>query len=334
MSVDGNENGMTSAERLQSLSKNELISFINERLQLGIDSSANVNIANIEQRPVVSTVNTTKANSVIVFPDNYSSVGKSESFTSPVDTIWRDFTNSDNSSSSSVTSFFSNGNTSTIVNSVAHQSSGSNGIVPDIGSPHGLANSPGMSGKEFSHSTYKNGVGEFSATTTGNSNSKFDWKISPEVYRHAIQLEYTKNPLKKHEERSGVAEQFEKLNQLEQNRLDEIRGHIEPLILAVADNKENKKILTNIEDGFKYFELIIKNLIMTLKNIQSFKNMCQDDQIALLKGGVGEIRGLINIRHFNTAQGQCLVLNPSVNYFSFSFHPLLHKCHSPVVFLI
>ena len=122
------------------------------------------------------------------------------------------------------------------------------------------------------------------------------WKISDNVYKHAIQLEYTTNPLKyeligQEDERSLC-----KLNKLEENRLDEVNQHLRPLCIYV---QEKEKIITDISEGLQCFEHTIKKIIIAVKNIGSFKCMCQDDQIALLKGSAGEIKGLLNIRYFN-----------------------------------
>lgn len=138
------------------------------------------------------------------------------------------------------------------------------------------------------------------------------YKISDNVYKHAIQLEYTRNPLKY--EMSGQDDRgLRRLNNLEENRLDEVNQHLRPLCAYVEDNRKEKRFVTNISEGLLCFEQAIKKIIMAVKNIHSFKCMCQDDQIALLKGSVGEIKGLLNIRYFNPTQELCIVPNPSVS---------------------
>lgn len=146
----------------------------------------------------------------------------------------------------------------------------------------------------------------------GGTGYQSAYKISDNVYKHAIQLEYTRNPLKY--EMSGQDDRgLRKLNNLEENRLDEVNQHLRPLCAYVEGNRENKKFITDISEGLQCFEQAIKRIIMAVKNIHSFKCMCQDDQIALLKGSVGEIKGLLNIRYFNPTQELCIVPNPSVS---------------------
>ncbi len=146
----------------------------------------------------------------------------------------------------------------------------------------------------------------------GGTGYQSAFKISDNVYKHAIQLEYTRNPLKY--EMSGQDDRgLRKLNNLEENRLDEVNQHLRPLCAYVEGNRQNKKFITDISEGLQCFEQAIKRIIMAVKNIHSFKCMCQDDQIALLKGSVGEIKGLLNIRYFNPTQELCIVPNPSVS---------------------
>lgn len=140
-----------------------------------------------------------------------------------------------------------------------------------------------------------------------------EYKISDNVYKHAIRLEYTRNPLKYEMFGQDDERNLRKLNSLEENRLDEVNQHLRPLCSYVQGNRENKKFITDMAEGLNLFEHAIKRIIMAVKNIHSFKCMCQDDQIALLKGSAGEIKGLLNIRYFNPAQELCIVPNPSVS---------------------
>lgn len=142
---------------------------------------------------------------------------------------------------------------------------------------------------------------------TSKHKSSFHDSISNEIYYHALQLEYTRNPLK-----SSEQDMRKRLNNLEQVRLQEVNQHFKSLY--ATEIHENKKIwIKDAANGFHYFESVIKKIIISIKNIQSFKSLCQDDQIVLLKKSVGPIKTLVNIRYFNPSQSMCITPNPHVS---------------------
>lgn len=145
-----------------------------------------------------------------------------------------------------------------------------------------------------------------------NGSSKWGDGISNDIYYHAIQLEYTTNPLKdEHGNRS-----LQRLNLLEQKRLDELNSHLVALYKKdqPSSTDNNRKVVVNsIEGTMELYEYVIKKIIMAIKNIPSFRALCQDDQIILLKSSVSGIKTLMNIHYFDKTQNCCLLPNPMVS---------------------
>lgn len=304
---------------ISSLNKQDIISYINNKLNLSLD---NVNIETIGQNGTRGTGNLLGGggSAIIVYPNQATSNSDAKSEHNLPESSELHFNSnlsSDNSSSSFNGSFGPLGSGNLTSTSKFEGSSAGTGIaqsqsqfvafksVPNEGS---IA-STGAEAYMQMNSTQSMGPGGGRKETSYGSH----WKISDNVYKHAIQLEYTTNPLKyelvgQEDERS-----LRKLNKLEENRLDEVNQHLRPLCVYVQGNKENKKFITDMAEGLQCFEHAIKKIIIAVKNIGSFKCMCQDDQIALLKGSAGEIKGLLNIRYFNPTQELCIVPNPSVS---------------------
>ena len=80
-------------------------------------------------------------------------------------------------------------------------------------------------------------------------------------------------------------------NNLQLNYFD--KSKLEQLLNAHAaiepTSRIDFKINDNIMDVLKFTEFLVRNIIKMAKRIPGFKKLCQEDQIALLKGGVTEI---------------------------------------------
>lgn len=297
LSVNGEKD---SSEVLKSLNKSDLINFINTKLNLTLDRDT-VNSGGDEANSDSSLTNTT--NIIVYAPESgsKSTIPSSKSF-SP---------SNESSNSSSVGSFLSGSNnrpqfdvrTPTSSSQESEVTLRSRMLSDIVGNDSSSSSSNGCC-REMSL--------DLRSRLSSGKDLKYDWKISDDVFKHAIQLEYTTNHLKSvFDHASSSGKSMSKLNTLEENRLEEVNQTFR--YLSVTLNHENKKtLISKIEEAFQYFEAAVKKLIIRLKNIQSFKNMCQEDQIALLKGSVGEIKGLLNVRYFNPNRELYVVPDPNV----------------------
>lgn len=302
-----------SSDVISNLNKQDIISYINNKLNLSLD---NVNIETIGQNGARGSNNFGVGGSaIIVYPNQLASNSKNLPESSSAD--YRDANLSSDNSSSSFTGSFGGTNANATSTQSFEQPTGT-GEVQFTAFKSGTAES-GIAPSEPVSFMQPNSTQrmELSSTMGPNLGRKhagpfpMQWKISDNVYKHAIQLEYTTNPLKYELIGQEDERNLRKLNKLEENRLDEVNQHLRPLCVYVQGNKENKKFIQDMAEGLQCFEHAIKKIIIAVKNIQSFKCMCQDDQIALLKGSAGEIKGLLNIRYFNPTQELCIVPNPN-----------------------
>lgn len=106
------------------------------------------------------------------------------------------------------------------------------------------------------------------------------WTDVPEsVYAKAIEIEFTELPI-----RTSLMKSKE-LNYLEKQKLEELVIANEvlkmPLVCGVTD--------PSLVDVINMTDFAIRRLIKMSKRLTGFKNLCQDDQIALLKGSCTEL---------------------------------------------
>lgn len=101
------------------------------------------------------------------------------------------------------------------------------------------------------------------------------------------------------------------LNDLERAKINElIIAH--KVLLDPLDDEMNNNLLEQIEKSHKKADshpdlldvinltaIIIRRLIKMAKKINAFKNMCQEDQVALLKGGCTEIMVLLSALNYD-----------------------------------
>lgn len=319
-----------SSDVFQSLNKSDLINFINKKLNMTLDSAtSSVNIGgngrNASGDAIMCSVNNFQASnnneggnsSILVYPDNANNGNEVDAMRNTVEcseSYSRDIS-SDNSSCS-FSSFFSvNGGAGSVETTAASPDQTNSELQSSKNVPNldksGIEINCAQSGQN------NNPVpGQHLEWNCSSNGTESDWKISDMVYKHAIQLEYSPNPLKTV---SSFGEEDDKccakLNKLEESRLEEVNRNFRPLY--VTGTKEYKMTTMEVEDGLRYFEIVIRKIIIAVKNIESFKNMCQNDQIALLKGSAGEIRSILNLRYFNEREGICSMPHPYVNFILF-----------------
>lgn len=71
------------------------------------------------------------------------------------------------------------------------------------------------------------------------------------------------------------------------------------LLLQSSTNQQNPQLLTVIN----LTAIAIRRLIKMSKKISAFKNMCQEDQVALLKGGCVEMMILRSVMQYDGDRG-------------------------------
>lgn len=155
-----------------------------------------------------------------------------------------------------------------------------------------------------------------------SNNNQYCWSnISDFVYRHAIRLEHIENPLIDSSSSLNIDpnninnQELFQLNRLEQKKLQEINYHLHTLYDFGHNpnvHPEHEKIIRDQQDGLKYLEMSMKKLIITVKNVPSFRQLCQEDQIQLLKNSAIEIKWIINLRFFDESRKSCLLPNPNL----------------------
>ena len=189
-----------------------------------------------------------------------------------------------------------------------------------------------QSGTSSSSSSLPQATSTSPQSSSSPPSSGYLWKISDNVYKHALQLEYTDNPLliKRHD--SGE-ECLTGLSTLEKNRLDDIHQYLTPLFLHVHQANATEEVISEFVSGMEYFETLVRKIIIAVKNIHSFKCMCQDDQIVLIKGSVGEIKTLLHVRFFNPIDDRTVAPHPSEeNTIIILRHDYLKKTYGEEIF--
>ncbi|XP_067142893.1 nuclear hormone receptor HR96 isoform X2 [Centruroides vittatus] len=113
--------------------------------------------------------------------------------------------------------------------------------------------------------------------------------VPKSVLQVAIETEFSKVPIREYNS------SFKKLSETERNKLDELIVANEilkmPLIFGVPD--------PSLLDVINMTDHAIRRLIKMSKKINGFKTLCQDDQIALLKGGCTELMILRSVMSYD-----------------------------------
>jgi hypothetical protein len=116
------------------------------------------------------------------------------------------------------------------------------------------------------------------------------------VYQKAIEVEFAEIPIKQTIVESNATNCVE-LNAIENSRLDELS-----IAVSFINQPPMKSITsetTDLKEFIKWTDRAIRKIIMMCKQISSFINLCQDDQIALLKPAITEIIILRSCKKFN-----------------------------------
>nr|WCS71180.1 hormone receptor-like protein 96 [Pardosa pseudoannulata] len=125
-------------------------------------------------------------------------------------------------------------------------------------------------------------------TYSASTSASFDF-LPESVYGKAIEIEFTELPI-----RSSVLKNKE-LNYLERQKLDELIVANEVLKMPLNCGVNDPSLL----DVINMTDHAIRRLIKMSKKITAFKNLCQDDQIALLKGGCTELMILRSVMSYD-----------------------------------
>ncbi|KAG8188429.1 hypothetical protein JTE90_007997 [Oedothorax gibbosus] len=113
--------------------------------------------------------------------------------------------------------------------------------------------------------------------------------IPQSAFAKAVEIEFTELPI-----RTSLINSKE-LNSIEKQKLEELVMANEilkmPLVCGIND--------PSLIDVINMTDHAIRRMIKMSKRINSFKNLCQDDQIALLKGGCTEMMLLRSVMSYN-----------------------------------
>ena len=128
-------------------------------------------------------------------------------------------------------------------------------------------------------------------------------EISPEVYRKCLELDFAVMPVIR-----PLTDYQNNFNELESNRLTELLSALNIMkcpfgeVTAKAGNWEDA--ITAIADDF---EVLIEKLVKTSKRLRFFNELCNDDQIALVKYGGLDVCSMRQVIGYDN-QTQNLVL--------------------------
>ncbi|XP_023219759.1 nuclear hormone receptor HR96-like isoform X1 [Centruroides sculpturatus] len=136
-----------------------------------------------------------------------------------------------------------------------------------------------------SQNEFQSQIHAIDSLTTENK----DEIVPKSVLQVAIETEFSKVPIREYNS------SFKKLSETEHNKLDELIVANEilkmPLIFGVPD--------PSLLDVINMTDHAIRRLIKMSKKINGFKTLCQDDQIALLKGGCTELMILRSVMSYD-----------------------------------
>ncbi|KFM75069.1 Nuclear hormone receptor HR96, partial [Stegodyphus mimosarum] len=122
-----------------------------------------------------------------------------------------------------------------------------------------------------------------------NTSSSLCKDVPKSVYAKAVEIEFTELPI-----RTELTTSKE-LNNLEKLKLQELVIANEVLKMPLPCGMSDPSLL----DVINMTDHAIRRLIKMSKKINAFKNLCQDDQIALLKGGCTELMILRSVMSYD-----------------------------------
>ncbi|XP_054723173.1 nuclear hormone receptor HR96-like [Uloborus diversus] len=112
--------------------------------------------------------------------------------------------------------------------------------------------------------------------------------LPPSAYAKAVEIEFTELPIR-------TSTNSNELNTLEKQKLHELLLANEILKLPLVFGFSDPSLI----DVINMTDHAIRRLIKMSKKITAFKNLCQDDQIALLKGGCTELMILRSVMSYD-----------------------------------
>ncbi|GIX94732.1 nuclear hormone receptor HR96 [Caerostris extrusa] len=126
------------------------------------------------------------------------------------------------------------------------------------------------------------------ANLPGISTVTFD-RIPQSAFTKAVEIEFTELPIRNSSINS------KELNSIEKLKLQELINANEILKMPLVCGPNDPSLI----DVINMTDHAIRRLIKMSKKINSFKNLCQDDQIALLKGGCTELMILRSVMSYD-----------------------------------
>ncbi|UXI19466.1 hypothetical protein NH340_JMT05409 [Sarcoptes scabiei] len=144
-------------------------------------------------------------------------------------------------------------------------------------------------------------------------NNENEWPVSDLVYKHAIELEFVRHQIDSLEDRDRITE-------IEWSKITDINSRFEALYQYVGRDVPDaqKHWILDPTESLPFIEYLAKKMIMILKNIPSFKVLCQEDKIQLLKKSYGAIKFLTHIPFFNLQEESCLLEHVEKEFIVFS----------------
>ncbi|GBN69048.1 Nuclear hormone receptor HR96, partial [Araneus ventricosus] len=126
------------------------------------------------------------------------------------------------------------------------------------------------------------------ANLPGTSAVSFDG-IPQSAFAKAVEIEFTELPIR------NTLINSKELNTIEKMKLQELVNANEVLKMPLVCGLNDPSLI----DVINMTDHAIRRLIKMSKRISSFKNLCQDDQIALLKGGCTEMMILRSVMSYD-----------------------------------
>ncbi|GFT77561.1 nuclear hormone receptor HR96 [Nephila pilipes] len=109
------------------------------------------------------------------------------------------------------------------------------------------------------------------------------------AFAKAVEIEFTELPIR------DILINSKELNSIEKLKIQELVNANEVLKMPLVCGKNDPSLI----DVINMTDHAIRRLIKMSKRISSFKNLCQDDQIALLKGGCTELMILRSVMSYD-----------------------------------
>ncbi|RWS02506.1 hypothetical protein B4U79_09088 [Dinothrombium tinctorium] len=150
----------------------------------------------------------------------------------------------------------------------------------------------------YSPNNWVNSPPEASNAAASSSDLKFNC-IQDSTYEKLAEAEFTYLPLRDHLLPSECSESESTLNSLEMAKLQELIDANEILKLPLSPSLAPESGDGSLMDIVNLTDHAIRRIIQMAKKLEGFRNLCQPDQVALLKGGCTEIMILRSVMSYN-----------------------------------